>query len=105
MRSAQAVSVGRIAQQDTSEASDDEGLEVPIGDLHQGEAASMPALPAEGLNFRAQMVAGKAARKRAAAEAEREAAAAADAAPSAEASACSGAHLALKTSESVQVLT
>ena len=79
MRSAQEVNVGSAAD----DASDDEGMDAALPSLQ--EAVVVPAaLPAEGLNFKAQMAAGKAARKKAAVEAEREAAAAADAAPPAE---------------------
>ncbi|KAK9822072.1 hypothetical protein WJX74_004970 [Apatococcus lobatus] len=83
LRSAKEVNVATAAQQDMSDASDDEDLDAPISNLQQAEATAA-VLPAGGLNFRAQIVAGKAARKKAAAEAEQEAAAAAAAAPSAE---------------------
>ena len=87
MRSAQEVKVGRANQQDNSDASDDEGLGAPISSLQQAELHTT-VLPAEGLNFRAQIVAGKAARKKAAVEAEQEATAAVNAVPANEASSC-----------------
>ncbi len=77
MRNASEVNVGSRSQQAASDASEDEDLAAPLPTLQQPLAAPAPQLPAGGLDFKAQMAAGKAARKKAAA-----AAAAPDAAPS-----------------------